>query len=147
MQWQISSHYFPDVVPCEERGIYGAIQPELLLKLSPETLAKQTDDVVSPFYVVKAAPSPFVLWLHDQLIVEEPVSFSMKHDGPICCLNVKNRGVGQWGTYACKIINAAGDCMCSNPLKLKTGWQLHALVLHSKFVNLEIKFLYNSHLW
>lgn len=137
-QWQIKSHYFPDVVPHEERGVpvHGGTQPELLLKHAPETLVKQKEDV--SLYVVKAAPSPLVLWLHDQLIVGEPTtSLSVKHDGSVSCLNVKCGGLAEWGTYTCQIINAAGDCACSTPLRLKTGWQLHALVLTSRFLNVD----------
>lgn len=103
--------------------MYDAIQPEFLVKLSPEFLAKQKESVF-PYYVFKGRASPFIVWLHKQLINEEPRSYSLKHDGPLCCLNVKNLGSGQGGTNSCKVINDAGDKTCST----RTGWHLHALV-------------------
>ncbi len=100
------------------------------MKLSPEFLAKQRENV-SLYYVIKGSPSPFVVWLHNQLNVEEPRSYSLKHDGPLCCLNVKNIGSEQWGTHSCKVINAAGDKTCSTHLRVKTGLHLHALVFNT----------------
>jgi len=104
------------------------------VKLSPEFLAKQRESV-SLYNVIKGRPSPFVVWLHNQLNVEEPRSYSLKHDGPLCYLNVKNICSEQEGTHSCKVINAAGDKTCSTHLRVKTGWHLHALVFTTFYVS------------
>lgn len=98
------------------------------MKLPQEINAKQQENV-SLYCVIKGIPSPYLIWPHNQLIVQESQSYSMKHDGPLCCLNVKNIGTSQGGTYICNIINAAGDSECSTQLRVKTGWHLHALLL------------------
>lgn len=122
---------FPDVVPYEERGRGGVTIPEFLIKLPPQLLVKHRD-TISLFCIMKGIPTPFVIWLHNQLIVEESVFHSLKHDGPLCCLNVKNVGPWQGGTYTCKLVNSAGDAECS---PVMTGWHLHALVLSAISAN------------
>ncbi len=115
------------------------------MKLSPEYLAKQRESV-SLYYVIKGSPSPFVVWLHNQLNVEEPRSYSLKHDGPLCCLNVKNIGSEQGGTHSCKVINAAGDKTCSTHLSVKTGLHLHALVFTTFYVSPGCTFFFFTHI-
>lgn len=105
--------------------MYASIQPEFLVKLPPEITTKQQDNV-SLYYLIKGLPSPYVI---NQLMVEDSRSYSPKHDGPLCCLNVMNIGPKQGGTYTCKIVSAAGDNKCSTQLRVKTGWHLHALLL------------------
>ncbi|XP_078142269.1 titin-like [Centroberyx gerrardi] len=107
----ISQLYFPDLVPHDERGQGLSSCPEFLIKLPPELLTKNRDNV-SLYCVMKGVPTPFVIWLHNRLNVEDSVSYSLKHDGPLCCLNVKNVGPGQGGTYTCKNVNSAGDAEC-----------------------------------
>lgn len=96
------------------------------MKLPQEVTAKQQDNV---YCEMKGIPSPYVIWLHNPLMVQGSRPYSLKHDGPLCCLNVMNIGPRQGGTYTCKIINAAGDNECSAQLRVKTGWHLHALLL------------------
>lgn len=98
------------------------------MKLPQEITAKQQDNV-SLYCVIKGIPSPYVIWLHNQLMVQESRLYSLKHDGPLCCLNVMNIGPRQGGTYTCKIVNASGDNECSTQLRVKTGLHLHALLL------------------
>ncbi|XP_028847169.1 titin-like [Denticeps clupeoides] len=111
---QISSDKNAGFVPYEEHDIYAAIHDEHLVKVGH----KQND--VPLCCNIKGARSPFVLWLHDLLMVEESMSYSMKHDGPLCCLKIKNFGPGQGGIYCCNGINAAGDCVCNTQLRMKT---------------------------
>lgn len=110
-----------------EHDIYEETEPEFLVQLPPKVLAKQKDNV-SLDYVIKGILPSYVVWLHNN-VVEESRSYSLKHDGPLCCLNVMNTGPRQGGIYTCKIINAAGDTVCSTQLRAKTGLHLHALVL------------------
>ena len=105
--------------------------PEFLIKLPPQLLVKHRD-TISLFCIMKGIPTPFVIWLHNQLIVKESVFYSLKHDGPLCCLNVKNVGPWQGGTYTCKLVNSTGDAECS---PVMTGWHLHALVLSAISAN------------
>lgn len=123
--WQISQHYYPDVVPLVDHVIYESIQPEFLMKLPPEITAKQQDNV-SLYYLMKGIPSPYVI---SQWMVADSRSYSPKHDGPLRCLNVMNIGPNQGGIYTCKNFNAAGDNECNTQLRVKTGWHLHALLL------------------
>uniref|UniRef100_A0AAY5L6M6 Ig-like domain-containing protein n=1 Tax=Esox lucius TaxID=8010 RepID=A0AAY5L6M6_ESOLU len=74
-------------------------------------------------------PFTEIVWDHNGKTLtdtERSVSYSLKHKGPLCCLNVKNIGPKQGGVYTCKIVNSAGDAECSTVMK---GWQLHALDL------------------
>lgn len=109
------------MVPLVDPVIYKSIQPEFLMKLQPETTAQQQDKV-SLYYVLQGIPSSYVTWLHNQSMVEEPRLYSLKHDGPLCCLNVMNVGPKQGETYTYKIISASEDSECSTQLRVKTGW-------------------------
>uniref|UniRef100_A0A8C4SB43 Ig-like domain-containing protein n=1 Tax=Erpetoichthys calabaricus TaxID=27687 RepID=A0A8C4SB43_ERPCA len=103
----------------------GATVPEFLERMSQETIVKRGDDV-SLFCVIKGVPTPCVIWLYNQLIIEESASCSPKRDGPLCSLRLKNVGPSHAGTYVCKIVNPAGEASCSSHLRV-TGWQLHVL--------------------
>ncbi|XP_071328684.1 striated muscle preferentially expressed protein kinase-like [Trachinotus anak] len=118
----ISHLHFPDVVPHNERGQHFASCPEFLVKLPPELLIR-TRDSGSLYCIMKGVPTPFVIWLYNRLNVEDSVSHSLKHYGPLCCVNVNNVGSGQGGSYTCKNVNSAGDSECSTVMK---GWHLHA---------------------
>lgn len=118
----ISHLYFPDVLPHDKRGQRLSSCPEFLIKLPPELLIRNKDSG-SLYCVMKGVPTPFVIWLYNRLNIEDSVSYSLKHDGPLCCLNVNNVGPGQGGSYTCKNVNSAGDAESSTLMK---GWHLHA---------------------
>lgn len=118
----ISHLYFPDVLPHDKRGQRLSSCPEFLIKLPPELLIRNKDSG-SLYCVMKGVPTPFVIWLYNRLNIEDSVSYSLKHDGPLCCLNVNNVGPGQGGSYTCKNVNSAGDAESSTVMK---GWHLHA---------------------
>lgn len=117
----ISHLYFPDVFPHDKRGQRLSSCPEFLIKLPPELLTRNRGGG-SLYCVMKGVPTPFLIWLNNRLNVEDSVSYSLKHDGPLCCVNVNNVGTGQGGSYICKKVSSAGDAECSTV----TGWQLHA---------------------
>ncbi|XP_015214368.1 myosin-binding protein H-like [Lepisosteus oculatus] len=142
-QRQKSRDYYPDVVPCEEPEM-GATIPEFLEKLSPEITVQEGDDV-SLFCVIKGIPAPCVIWLYNQLIVQESASYSLKHDGSLCSLNIKKIDPSQGGTYICKIVNSAGEAACSTHLRV-TGWQLHVLVLQNVNVNSSFVSLFSNYI-
>ncbi|KAL8183880.1 UNVERIFIED_CONTAM: hypothetical protein K2H54_054929, partial [Gekko kuhli] len=71
--------YYPDVVPCEDFTETGATIPLFIETLPPETFVKQGDDV-SLFCVIKGVPTPCVIWLYNQLIVEESALCCLRHD-------------------------------------------------------------------
>lgn len=121
----ISHLYFPDFLPREERDRGLAHQPEFLIKLPPELLVKHRD-IISLYCFLKGVPAPFVIWLHNGLNVEDSVSHSLKHHGPLCCLSFQNVGPGQGPSYIGNNANSAWDAECSKGMK---GWHLHALVL------------------
>uniref|UniRef100_A0A452HGF2 Ig-like domain-containing protein n=1 Tax=Gopherus agassizii TaxID=38772 RepID=A0A452HGF2_9SAUR len=79
---QRNGDYYPDVVPCKEIIETGAKAPVFLETLLPETIVKEGDDM-SLFCVIKGVPTPCVIWLYNQLIVEESALCSLKHDGPL----------------------------------------------------------------
>lgn len=118
----ISHLYFPDVVPHDKRGQRLSGWPDFLIKLPPELLIRNRDSS-SLYCVMKGVPTPFLIWLYDRLNVEDSVSYSLKRDGPLCCLNVHNVGPGQGGSYTCTNVSSAGDAECSKVMK---GWHLHA---------------------
>lgn len=125
---------FPDVVPCETIVETGATVPVFLENLPPEIFVKEGDDV-SLFSIIKGVPTPFVIWLYNQLIVEESALTYLRHDGPLCSLTLLNVNENQRGIYKCRIVNSAGQAECSTRLRVK-GWQLHVpsiynVLLHS----------------
>lgn len=120
---QRSRDYYPDVVPCEDIVETGATVPVFLQSLPPETFVKEGNDI-SLFCVIKGVPTPYVIWLYNQLIVEESALCSLRHDGPLCCLKLLKVNENQRGIYKCRIINSAGQAECSTHLRV-TGWQLH----------------------
>ncbi|XP_067843003.1 myosin light chain kinase, smooth muscle-like [Heptranchias perlo] len=122
-----SRDYYPDVVPCDELIDTGAIAPAFLEKLPSETIVHDGEDVLL-FCIVKGVPSPCVLWLCNQRIVEESSLCSIKHDGMLCSLKLQKVSQSYSGTYTCKAVNSAGETACNTLLRV-TGWQLHALVL------------------
>lgn len=122
---QRNGDYYPDVVPCEESIETGAKVPVFLETLLPETIVKEGDDV-SLFCLIKGVPTPCVIWLYNQLIVEESALCSLKHDGPLCSLKLLKVVQNQRGIYKCRIVNSAGQAECSTHLRV-TGWQLHVL--------------------
>lgn len=115
--------YYPDVVPCEDITETDAKAPEFLETLPSETTVKEGDDVFL-FCIMKGVPTPCVVWLCNQLIVEESALCSLKHDGPLCSLRLLKVGQDHEGIYKCRIVNPAGQAECSTHLKV-TGWQLH----------------------
>ncbi|XP_076602833.1 myosin light chain kinase, smooth muscle-like [Chaetodon auriga] len=120
----ISHLYFPDVLPHDKRGQRLSSRPDFLIKLCPELLITNRN-IGSLYCVMKGVPTPFVMWLYNRLNVEDSVSFSLKHDGPLCCLNVNNVGPGQGGSYTCTNVNSAGDAECSTVMKASRGTLLH----------------------
>ncbi|XP_071603330.1 myosin-binding protein H-like [Heliangelus exortis] len=115
--------YHPDVVPCEDITETDAKAPEFLEILPSETTVKEGDDVLL-FCIMKGVPTPCVVWLYNQLIVEESPWCFLKHDGPLCSLRLLKVGQNHQGIYRCRIVNPAGQAECSTHLKV-TGWQLH----------------------
>ncbi|XP_054066394.1 myosin light chain kinase, smooth muscle-like [Rissa tridactyla] len=115
--------YYPDVVPCEDITDTDAEAPEFLETLPSETTVKEGDDVLL-FCIMKGAPTPCVVWLCNQQIVEESALCSLKHDGPLCSLRLLKVGQSHKGIYKCRIVNPAGQAECSTHLRV-TGWQLH----------------------
>lgn len=116
----ISQLCFPDVSPHDERGRRVSDCPDFLIKLPPELLSTNRG-FGSLTCVMKGVP--FVIWLYNRLNVEDSVSYSVKRDGPLCCVNVNNMGPGHKGSYTCKKFTSAGDAECSTVMK---GWHLHA---------------------
>ncbi|XP_035030276.1 myosin light chain kinase, smooth muscle-like [Hippoglossus stenolepis] len=114
----ISHLYFPDVLPHDERG------PEFLVKLPPELLSRNRH-CGSLLCVMKGVPTPFFTWLYNRLNFEDSVSFSLKHDDPLCSVNVNNVRSGHGESHTCKTVSSAGDAESSTVMK---GWHLHALV-------------------
>lgn len=117
----ISHLRFPDILPHDERGLLSSC-PEFLIKLPPELLMRNTGSS-SLYCVMKGVPTPFVIWLYNRLNVEDSASYSLKHDGPLCCVSVNCVGSGHGGSYICKSVNSARDAECSKVMK---GWHLHA---------------------
>ncbi|KAM6259273.1 V-set and immunoglobulin domain-containing protein 10-like isoform 1-T1 [Spheniscus humboldti] len=115
--------YYPDVVPCEDITETDAKAPEFLETLPSETTVKEGDDVLL-FCIMKGVPTPCVVWLCNQLIVEESALCSLKHDGPLCSLRLLKVGQNHKGIYKCRIVNPAGQAECSTHLRV-TGWQMH----------------------
>lgn len=121
-------------MPCEDFTETDARAPEFLETLPSETFVKEGDDVLL-FCIMKGVPTPCVVWLCNQLIVEESALCSLKHDGPLCSLRLLKVGQNHQGTYKCRIVNPAGQAECSTHLRV-TGWQLHVpskyqFLLHS----------------
>uniref|UniRef100_A0A8V5GHS7 Uncharacterized protein n=1 Tax=Melopsittacus undulatus TaxID=13146 RepID=A0A8V5GHS7_MELUD len=98
--------YYPDVVPCEDITEADAEAPEFLETLPPETTVKEGDAVLL-FCIMKGVPTPHVVWLYNQLIVEESAMCSLKHDGPLCSLRLlKEHDAGSYRVFA---INSEGS--------------------------------------
>ncbi|OXB61727.1 hypothetical protein ASZ78_002728 [Callipepla squamata] len=114
---QRSRVYYPDVVPCEDFTETDARAPEFLETLPSETVVKEGDDVLL-FCIMKGVPTPCVVWLCNQLIVEESALCSLKHDGPLCSLRLLKVGQNHQGTYKCRIVNPAGQVECSTHLRV-----------------------------
>ncbi|NXD37078.1 TITIN protein, partial [Copsychus sechellarum] len=91
--------------------------PEFLETLPSETSVKEGDDVFL-FCIMKGVPTPCVVWLCNQLIVEESALCSIKHDGPLCSLRLLKVGQDHEGIYKCRIVNPAGQAECSTHLKV-----------------------------
>lgn len=132
--------YYPDVVPCEDITETGAEAPEFLETLPSETTVKEGDDVLL-FCIMKGVPTPCVVWLCNQLIVEESALCSLKHDGPLCSLRLLKVGQNHKGIYKCRIVNPAGQAECSTRLRV-TGWQLHVPSKYQFLVHSIIAFQY-----
>lgn len=111
-------------MPCEDIAETDARAPKFLETLPSETIVKEGDDVLL-FCIMKGVPTPCVVWLFNQLIVEESALCSLKHDGPLCSLRLLKVGQNHKGIYKCRIVNPAGQAECSTHLRV-TGWQLHA---------------------
>ncbi|KFO86633.1 Titin, partial [Buceros rhinoceros silvestris] len=82
--------------------------PEFLETLPSETTVKEGDDVLL-FCIIKGVPTPCVVWLCNQLIVEESALCSLKHDGPLCSLRLLKVGQNHEGIYKCRIVNPSGQ--------------------------------------
>ncbi|NWT65536.1 TITIN protein, partial [Prunella himalayana] len=91
--------------------------PEFLETLPSETTVKEGDDMFL-FCIMKGVPTPCVVWLCNQLIVEESALCSIKHDGPLCSLRLLKVGQDHEGIYKCRIVNPAGQAECSTRLKV-----------------------------
>lgn len=66
-------------MPCEDITETDAKAPEFLETLPSETTVKEGDDVFL-FCIMKGVPTPCVVWLCNQLIVEESALCSVKHE-------------------------------------------------------------------
>lgn len=123
--YSLFSHlFFPDVIP----GQRLSSCPEFLVKLPPELLSRNRL-CGSLYCVMKGVPSPFVIWLYDRLNCEDSVSYSLKHDGPLCRVNVNSVTSGHGGSYTCKNVVSAEDAERSTVTK---GWHLHAFGLSAR---------------
>ncbi|XP_068186254.1 striated muscle-specific serine/threonine-protein kinase [Antennarius striatus] len=71
--------------------------PDFLIRLPPELLVTNASGGALSC-VAKGAPSPVVIWLYNRLNVDDSVSFSLKHDGPLCWGNGNNVGPGRGGS-------------------------------------------------
>ncbi|NXG82258.1 TITIN protein, partial [Stercorarius parasiticus] len=91
--------------------------PEFLETLPSETTVKEGDDVLL-FCIMKGVPTPCVVWLCNQQIVEESALCSLKHDGPLCSLRLLKVGQSHQGIYKCRIVNPAGQAECSTHLRV-----------------------------
>lgn len=111
-------------MPCEDIAETDARAPKFLETLPSETIVKEGDDVLL-FCIMKGVPTACVVWLCNQLIVEESALCSLKHDGLLCSLRLLKVGQNHKGIYKCRIVNPAGQAECSTHLRV-TGWQLHA---------------------
>lgn len=114
----ISHLYFPDAVPHGGRSRRLSGCPDFLIKLPPELLVRG-GVCGSMNSIVKGVP--FVIWLYNRLNVEDSVSYSLKRDGPLCCVNGNNVGPGLRASHS--FIGSAWDAECSTVMK---GWHLHA---------------------
>ncbi|KFP32174.1 Titin, partial [Colius striatus] len=94
--------------------------PEFLETLPSETTVKEGDDVFL-FCIMKGVPTPCVVWLCNQLIVEESALCSLKHDGSLCSLKLLKVGQNHKGIYKCRIVNPAGQAECSTHLRVTGG--------------------------
>lgn len=119
----ISLLYFPDVFPNDHKSRLLHC-PNFLLKVHPKLLVPNRSDG-SCVWIKKGVPSPFVTWLYERLSFEDCVRYSMKHDGPLCCMNLNTDTWGPGGAHVSKKAHSAGDAECS---PLTKGWHLHALV-------------------
>lgn len=119
----ISHLCFPDVAPHDGRCGRVFSCPDFLIKLPPELLLRD-GHCSSLNCAMKGVP--FVIWLYNRLNVEDCVSYSPKHDGPLCCVSVNNVAAGRKGSHNLKCVSSAGDAERSTVTK---GWHLHALVL------------------
>lgn len=109
----ISQLHFPDV-GCH----HGRRCTDFLIKLPPELLITNGD-----LSSCAKKGFPFVIWLYNQLNVEESVWYSVKHDGPLCLIHT-NVGAGLQSSYIhSKRVSSATDAECST---VKKGWHLHA---------------------
>ncbi|XP_010125343.1 PREDICTED: twitchin-like [Chlamydotis macqueenii] len=132
--------YYPDVVPCEDITETHAEAPEFLETLPSEIIVKEGDDVLL-FCIMKGVPTPCVVWLCNQLIVEESALCSLKHAGPLCSLSLLKVGQKHEGIYKCRIVNPAGQAECSTHLRV-AGWQLHVPSKYQFLVHSIIAFQY-----
>lgn len=109
----ISQLRFPDV------GYHdGRRCSDFLIKLPPELLITNGD-------LLNCAKKgfPCVIWLYNQLNVEESVWYSLKRDGPLCHIHA-NVGAGLQNSYIhSKLVSSARDAECNT---MKKGWHLHA---------------------
>lgn len=109
----ISQLHFPDV------GYHdGRPCSDFLIKLLPERFITNGD-------LLNCAKKgfPCVIWLYNQLNVEESVWYSVKRDGPLCHIHA-NVGAGLKSSYShSKHVSSARDAECST---VKKGWHLHA---------------------
>lgn len=110
----ISHLYFPDA-----RRHDGRYCPDFLVKLSPEQLITNRR-LLSCF----KKRVPLVIWLYNQLNVEDSVWCSVKHDGPLCCMNANSVGHTLKDSYTHSAhVSPVGDAEYSTVTK---GWHLHA---------------------
>lgn len=106
----ISQLHFPDVGCLDGRRC-----TDFLIELPPELLSTNGD-----LSTCAKKGFPFVVWLYNQLNVEESLRFSMKHNGPPGRIQA-NVGPGLKSCY--KGVCSASDAECST---VKKGWHLHA---------------------
>lgn len=111
----ISHLYFPDTGRHD-----GRYCPDFLVKLPPELLITNRH-LQSCF----KKGVPLVIWLYNQLNVEDSVWCSVKHDGPLCCINANSVGHTLKDSYTHSAhVSPVGDA--EHHSTVTKGWHLHA---------------------
>uniref|UniRef100_A0A8C8RA35 Ig-like domain-containing protein n=1 Tax=Pelusios castaneus TaxID=367368 RepID=A0A8C8RA35_9SAUR len=119
---QRNGDYYPDVVPCEEIIESGAKVPVFLETLPPETIVNEGDDV-SLFCLIKGVPTPCVIWLYNQLILEESKFWFEEEEDGSYRLHIDAVSASDAGIYTCVAENTAGIVETISDLTVETSVQ------------------------